>query len=69
MASDEEMREILRRACGKAGGQTAWADQHGVKQQAVSFILSGERNVSVSIGIKLGYEKAVDWRKVKRSTE
>ncbi len=39
----EDVREILRAACEKAGGQKAWADKHDVSSAYVCDVLQGRR--------------------------
>ena len=45
----DEVREILRRACKKAGGMRAWARAHGVSVAYVSDVLLGRREPGPSI--------------------
>jgi hypothetical protein len=39
----DRVLQLLRAACEKAGGQSAWGRAHGIKQQYVSAVLSGDR--------------------------
>lgn len=45
------VRQILFAACEQAGGQRAWARQHGVSVSLVSEVLSGRRSAAKSIAI------------------
>lgn len=55
MKTDDEMRDILRKAVLKAGGQTAWGERNGETQQYVSALLSNVKPMTKRIARKLGY--------------
>jgi len=62
MKTDSEMREMLRKAVLKAGGQTAWCKKHyDGHTQYISDILAGKKNVTIKVAKVLGYERV--WRK------
>jgi hypothetical protein len=54
---DGELRLELARACNHAGGQTRWAESHGVSQGFVSRVLRGERPFSRKLLKAMGYQE------------
>lgn len=46
---------ILRAAIAKAGGQSAWASQHGISESYLSDVLLGRREPSHKISAVLGF--------------
>ena len=54
MLTADDVREMLRRECEKAGGQSAWAKSHGVSPQFVCDVLSGYRAPGEAIAKGLG---------------
>jgi hypothetical protein len=51
---DERVLQLLHAACKKAGSQSAWAREHGVRQQYVSLVLNGSRRAGPQILAALG---------------
>lgn len=47
----------LRRACREAGGQKAWAAEHGIAPQHVCDVLAGRREMSDRILGALGFRR------------
>lgn len=52
----------LRKSCNAAGGQSAWAEKHGISPQYVSDVLKSRRLPGDKITQALGLEKALLWR-------
>ena len=50
----DEVRALLRAECEKAGGQRAWAREHGVSGAYVSQVLTGVKLPSDAVTIPLG---------------
>jgi hypothetical protein len=51
---DDRIRKLLRSACEKAGGQSAWAKAHGIARQYPSLVLTGRRPPGPKILAALG---------------
>ena len=51
-----EVRELLRKACEKAGTQGAWAKAHEVSAAYVSDVILGRRDPGPAICEALGLE-------------
>lgn len=62
LATERDLRELLREACARAGGQKAWAQEHEVSPQLVCDILQGRRDVSERIANALGFIREVRFR-------
>jgi hypothetical protein len=62
MTSDQ-LRQRLERECRKAGGQTAWAYEHGLSVAYVSDVLRKQREPSSTIARALGYQRQMIFRK------
>ena len=58
----DEVREILRAECEKAGSQTEWGARHCLSQVTVSHTMIGHRNIGRRIADALGLEKVVLYR-------
>ena len=52
--SDMQLRAMLSQQCEAAGGQSAWARQHGLMVSQVSEARSGKREVARSIILAMG---------------
>lgn len=63
MKTNEQMRQILRDACKKAGSQRAFAAANDVSAQFVGAVLNGDRSMTPELGKALGYEKTRFWIK------
>lgn len=57
---------LLRRECKRAGGQTAWAQAHGLSQAHISNVLTGKRPFGAGVLDKLELERVVTYRRVTR---
>lgn len=57
----DEVRELLRRECEKAGGQKPWATDHNVSLSLVSMVLGGKREAGYWISKHLGLRKIAAW--------
>jgi DNA-binding transcriptional regulator YdaS (Cro superfamily) len=62
----DEVREMLRKACDRAGTARAWADQAGVSGAYVSDVLNGRREPGEAICKALGIERETVYRKAAR---
>ena len=56
----------LRRACEKAGGQNAWALQHGIDKGHLSRVAAGKRPMSDAVAAILGFERVTEFKRIKR---
>lgn len=63
MKTENQMREILRKACKEAGSQKDFAIANKVSAQFICRILKGKRGVTQAIGRVLGYKKTEVWVK------
>jgi hypothetical protein len=57
MKTERVLLQLLRAACKEAGGQSAFARTHGMRQQAVSLVLTGRRPPSPQVLAALGLER------------
>ncbi len=57
VATAADLIAILSSACDGAGGQQAWAREHGFSPQYVCDVLKGRRDVSESMANALGFLK------------
>jgi len=44
--TNDDLRDLLRKECLKAGGQRAWAERNGVGYRDICEMISGKRKVS-----------------------
>jgi DNA-binding transcriptional regulator YdaS (Cro superfamily) len=66
--SEEQALERLRLAVKKAGGQKAWANQHGVSPQFVCDVLKGRRGLTDTICQAIGLIRETVYREnIRRS--
>jgi DNA-binding transcriptional regulator YdaS (Cro superfamily) len=63
--TSDGIRKLLLAACNEAGGQRAWAHANGVSDAYVTDVLHGRREPGPSICNPLGYEREIQYRKVK----
>ena len=63
MKTTEEIRNLLKKACEKAGGQAAWARRNGVSAQFVGDVLLGNRSPGKRIASVFGFEPVTMYRK------
>lgn len=54
--SVEEMRQLLREQCDRAGSQRAWADANTFSDAYICDVLKGARGISPELAKALGYE-------------
>ena len=59
----DQVREMLRAECEKAGSVAAWADGHALSPQYVGDVLRGRRDPGESIASSLGLERVIMWQK------
>lgn len=67
--TEDEVRQMLRAACDKAGSQMAWANKHRITPAYVSDALAGKRHFGPRILAALGIEVAgsiTTYRRIKR---
>ena len=56
----DEVRTLLRKACEEAGGQRAWARDHGFHVKYISLVTTGRREPGRKMEKALGLERV--WR-------
>jgi len=56
---------LLREACAAAGGQKAWAEQHGISASYVNDVINSRRDPGDSILRGLGLVRVTVYRRVK----
>ncbi len=61
--------ELLKKACAKAGSQKAWAGAQGLSQAYVSDVLQRKRGISDSVAKALGYRAVVTYQKLQKRKE
>ena len=61
MLTADQVREMLRKECEKAGGQSAWARKHILQQSYVNEVVNGKRPINATISRLLRIEPV--WRK------
>lgn len=57
MVTENELRDILQKACEKAGSQKAWAGANDVSAGYVNDILQAKRGFGKSVLKALGYKE------------
>jgi hypothetical protein len=62
----DQVRELLRKGCEEAGGQSAWARKHGLAQPFVSDVLKGKREPGDKLCKALGIEREIRFAPVRR---
>lgn len=60
----DQVREILFRACEKAGSQRQWAMRYGLSNAYVNDVLSSRRDPGEGILVALGLRKIVTYERV-----
>jgi hypothetical protein len=60
----ELLREQLKREVAAAGGQTPWADRHGLSVTYVNDLVHARKEFSGTIARALGYERVIRYRKL-----
>lgn len=53
--SEKQMRNVLRRACERAGSQNEWGKRNGFTGAAVSYMVNGQRAISERAAAALGF--------------
>lgn len=64
--SVETVRAMLKDACDIPGGQSAWADDHGINRSFVANVIAGRREPSEKICEALGLRRVVVYRTLHR---
>lgn len=62
----DELVEVLRAECGKAGSAAEWARRHGVNSTYLSHIFSGVAKIGPKVERPLGYERVSPERKYRK---
>jgi hypothetical protein len=65
----EQVQDMLRSECDKAGGQKAWGDARGISAQYVSDVIAGRRLPGSKVLAALGVERVVSYRRVRGGTD
>lgn len=63
LLSDDDVIEMLREACDRAGGRAKWAKTNGYSRQFVDYVLAGTRRMSVNMAGKFGLNRVSAWKK------
>lgn len=56
MLSMQNLRDMLAEACHNCGGQSMWAEKHGLSAQYVSDVIRGRRDPGKAIADAFGLE-------------
>ncbi len=59
--TEDEIRDLLKAECEKAGGQKQWAETACVSQAYVSDVLNNRRQPGDAITRALGFRKVVEY--------
>jgi DNA-binding transcriptional regulator YdaS (Cro superfamily) len=65
MATEDDVKEALRKECAGHGAQAALARRCGVTRAYVHDMLSGRREVSDAVLKELGFERLVTYRRLR----
>jgi hypothetical protein len=60
-----DVRNMLRKACDKAGGITAWARENKVSVAYVSDVINGRREPGPAVCRAFDLEAVVHYRKIR----
>lgn len=60
-----DLYALLRTQCAKAGGQTAFANQHGVSVAYVSDVMNGRKDPGPALLKAMGVRKVVRYEVIK----
>ena len=63
MMTLDDVRELLRQECERAGSQVAWAKAHGMAAAYVSDVIHGRRDPGGKLLDALGLDRVVTYRK------
>lgn len=63
MITDEDLQEILYKACGDS--QRGWAKKHKFSPQYVNQVINGKKPMSLRMAKIIGYVKKRTWIKIK----
>lgn len=66
---EREARQALRRATENAGGQRAFARQHGIHYAVLCRMINGQTRVSAKFAKLVGYMRVTEYRRKARVTE
>jgi hypothetical protein len=61
----EDVKDMLREACLKAGSQAIWAQQHGVSASYVSDVIQGRREPGDKVLKALGLDRIIIYKRVR----
>lgn len=61
--TNDQLRDLLRKECLKAGEQKAWAERYGVNRNEICDMIRGRRKVSERVMNILGYEWVIAKKK------
>ena len=62
--TERDIRDILHAACVEAGGQVAWARQHGISVKWVNNVINGHVAPSAGVIHPLGYRRVMLFQKI-----
>lgn len=68
MLTRVELFALLRKSCSDAGGQSAWAEMHGVSASYLSDVVNSRREPGDKILAGLGLRKVVRYVPAKAAT-
>ncbi len=57
MLTEEDAREMLRKACAEAGSPSAWATKHHLSRQYISQMLDGSDHIGWKIARAIGLKR------------
>jgi len=64
--NEDQVRDLLKRACEEAGSQKAFADKHGLSGAYISDVLQGRRDLGKSILDALGIVAVTTYRRIRK---
>lgn len=59
LATTNDLRSLLAKACADAGGQCRWAEKNGVSAAYVNDAIYGRRDIGPKISSALGYKRVI----------
>lgn len=68
MLTEQEVRDRLRTAINEAGGQRAFAEQHGLTPAYVNDVVHGRRALADRILAAIGVSRAVTYQIVQQES-
>ena len=64
-----QVRELLKSACDKAGSQSAFADKHGMSRALICQIINNNLEPANKVCAALGIERVITYRKIRTDGE